>query len=105
MTRYAIIGVEANCHHDELAPDDENVAGVYGVIMGDGIGECPSEPRDADRVEPEDRPNGVLIEAAKDVFHDHVGISVLDDFEITVEILPEGTDVPVEWKGVDIDWL
>ena len=105
MTRYAIIKAVATTGEDDLDPQDVGVAGTYGVAMGDGIAEYPSEPRDADRVEPEQGPDGPLIEAAKDIFHDHVGIEVLDDFDITVEILPEGAERPSGWEGSDIDWL
>lgn len=105
MTRYAIIKVVAETGEDDLDPEDVGVPGTYGVAMGDGVAEYPSEPRDADRVEPEQGPDGPLIEAAKDVFHDHVGIEVLDDFDITVEILPEGAERPSGWEGSDIDWL
>ena len=105
MTRIAIIKVVAADGSGACAADDEGVEGTYGVSMGRAIGEHPTIPRDADRVDAEDGADGPLIEAAKDVFHDHVGISVLDDFEISLEILPQGAETPSEWQGEAIHWL
>lgn len=105
MTRHAIITVKAETAQDDLHEDDLNVAGVYGVSMGDGIGEYPDVPRDPERVEDDMGPNGPLVEAAKDVFHDHVGIHVLDDFDIVVDVLPDGAEAPSERDGDDIHWL
>ena len=101
MTRVAIFDVTTDVRTRDLHAYDRDIVGVYGVIMGDGIAEHPMEPRDL-RPDPEDDP---LEEAAKDVFHDHVGIKRLDDFSIPCEILPEGAPVPEDWKGRHIQWL
>lgn len=95
MHRTAIITATANT--PDLHEDDEHVAGVYGVVMGDEPGTYPMEPRDD--VENGDDP---LQEAAKDVFHDHVGIRVLDDFDIGIEILPEDADASAR---DEVHWL
>lgn len=105
VTRHAIITVKSEVQEADLHEDDLAVAGVYGVAMGEGDGEHPLEPRDPDSVDAAEGPDGILTEAAKDVFHDHVGIHVLDDFDIVVEILTEGADAPSERDGHDIHWL
>lgn len=91
MTTIAII--TAIAASDDLHEDDTDVAGMYGVRMGDGPGQYSAQPRDADS------DGDPIEEAALDVFHDHIGIRVLDDFEIGTAILAEGEDVPdgVQW--------
>lgn len=101
MTRIAIFDVTTDVPTRELHAYDRDIVGVYGVVMGDGHGHHPTEPRMFD-LDPEDDP---LQEAAKDVFHDHVGIKRLDDFSIPCEILAEGSPMPDDWKGRDIQWL
>ncbi len=101
MTRIAIFDVTTDVAQDDLHEHDRDIVGVYGVMMGEGVAEHPTEPRQLD-LDPEDDP---LQEAAKDVFHDHVGIHVLDDFSIPCEILPEGSPAPADWRGSPIQWL
>lgn len=91
----AIINVTTATPAERLSPDDQEVAGIYGVVMGDGIGEYSDTPRKP----PEDGENP-LEEAALDVFHDKIGIDSLDDFEVDVHILPPADDAPD-----DVQWL
>ncbi len=95
MSKTVIITVTTDTPVNRLHPDDVEVAGVYGVILGDGPGEYPSEPRNTPQGD-----ENPLEEAALDVFHDHIGIEVLDDFEVDVTILPDGDDGPN-----DVHWL
>jgi hypothetical protein len=91
MTITAIITVTTEVGPDDLHEDDGEIVGVYGVRMGDGPGEYPATPRNA--VEEGD---STLREAALDVFHDHVGIHVLDDFDIAVAVPVAEADAPDE---------
>ena len=95
MSKTVIITVTTETPENRLHPDDVEVAGVYGVVLGDGPGEYPSEPRNAPRDDQDP-----LEEAALDVFHDRICISVLDDFEVDVTIMPEGSELPDE-----VHWL
>lgn len=94
MTDIAIITVTTSTAPEDLHADDGAITGIYGVAMGDGPGQYPSVPRNA--VEEGDDP---LREAALDVFHDHIGIHVLDDFDITVEapVAPDSVPDRVHW--------
>lgn len=105
LPRFAIITVTPQVEQTNLDEDDQGIEGVYGVAMGDEIGEHPTEPRDLDSADEKDGAEGLLIEAAKDVFHDTIAIRFLDDFDIDVEILPEGAGAPGDWNGEHIDWL
>jgi hypothetical protein len=80
-----------------LHEDDENVPGVYGILLDDGPNGHPMTPR-----APTEEGDDATIEAAKDVFHDHVGIHVLDDFTITFEV--QGDDVDLSTRE-DVTWL
>jgi hypothetical protein len=83
MGTTAIITVTATVDEDMLEPDDRTVAGTYGVIMGDGVGEHPETPRG-----PVDEGDDPIVEAALDVLHGTIAIAVLDDFDVDVRILP-----------------
>lgn len=97
MQRIAIIDVKAISGQADLHEDDLNIAGVYGVVIPEASNEESVDPwvNAADDGDP-------MVEAAKDVFHDKIGIHVLDDFEIEVRILPEGEDAP---EDQEIHWL
>lgn len=101
MIRHAIFVVKALVPESELDEDDGFVEGVYGVSMGDEPGCHPMVPRNLEP-DPEDVP---LEEAAKDVFHDKIGIAVLDDFSIDLVVLDEGSPMPEEWGGEQIGWI
>ena len=94
MRRIAIVTVVA-AHGVPLGDDDAAVPGRYAVAMGDGA--HPPVPRA--KPEAGDDP---LVEAAKDVFHDRVGIDDLEAFEIGFKILPEGSGDPAD---EDLHWL
>lgn len=95
MTTIAIITVTTTRQAEALHGDDRAITGVYGVAMGNGRGEYPDVPRNA----PEEGADS-LVEAALDVFHDHVGIKVLDDFDIGVRMLD-----PDETEPEGVHWL
>lgn len=75
-------------------PEDADVPGAYAVALGDGPGQHPDTPR---RLSPGDDP---IVEAALDAFHDRIGISVLDDYDIGVTVLTGDAQGPV-----DAHWL
>lgn len=105
MPRYSIITVTAAVASEDLHADDASVAGTYGVAMGTDVGLHSPEPRAPlgdDEIESAD---DQLAEAAKDVFHDKIGIHDLDDFDIDVRVLPDGSGQPDEDDGRTIDWL
>lgn len=95
MSTTAIITVVAADDTENLHPDDAEVAGVYAVALGNGAGDHPPTPRNP--ISPGDDP---LVEAALDVFHDRITISVLDQFEISVNILANDEEGPQE-----VHWL
>lgn len=99
MATLALITVTTPLKSDELGPEDANIVGTYGVALGDEPGAYSPAPRD--RGLPVDAGADPKIEAALDVFHDHVGISNLDHFEISAVLLPEG----VLTDRDDIHWL
>lgn len=101
MIRRAIFVVKALVPESELDEDDGFIEGVYGVRMGDEIGCRPMVPRN---LQP-DAKDVPLEEAAKDVFHDKIGIAVLDDFSIDIVVLDEGSPMPEEWAGEQIAWI
>ena len=66
--------------------DDEGVAGVYTLKLG------PEGLRLALESGEGGATQHAIAKAVKDSFHDHIGIKVLDDFEITIQ-LPDGTSL------------
>lgn len=95
MAKVAIITVSTDTPPHRLSPEDLEVPGVYGVIMGDGVGEYSETPRNP--VQGDEDP---VEEAALDVFHDKIGIDCLDDFVVDVQILHPNDDGPD-----DVIWL
>lgn len=85
----ALITVKAVVEPRDLDPQDRNVEGVYGVVLGEGVGEHPTTPKG--HVDINDDP---LVEAALDVLHGTIAISVLDDFEIDVVLATSRDDAP-----------
>jgi hypothetical protein len=66
-------------------------------LLDDGPNGHPTTPR-----APTEEGDDATIEAAKDVFHDHVGIRVLDDFTITFQIQADDVDLSTR---EDVTWL
>lgn len=95
MSIVAIVTVATDADPEDLHEDDGSVAGVYGVVMGTGVGEYPLKPR-MDPAPGEDS----LHEAALDAFHDHVAISDLEPFDISVGLIASPDDAPE-----DVRWL
>lgn len=89
---FAIITIEAVVPPEDLDPEDSDVVGTYGILMGNDPGMYSTTPRR--EMEEGDDP---LREAALDVLHDRVCIGTLDDYEIKVSIDPENEPDEVRW--------
>lgn len=77
-----LITVTTSLLAEELHAYDQGIAGTYLVHVNDVAPEKPDQ---------DDNP---VIEAALDVFHDKIGIKVLDDFQIIPAVMAPDAPLP-----------
>ena len=90
MTICCTVTVTTSVPVEQLKSEDRNIAGNYAVTFE--VGEVNFQ-----RIEGDDDP---IIETAKDIFHNAIGIANLDDFEIGFAVVGQSREVPE-----DAHWL
>lgn len=91
---HVVINVKALVPAEDLDSDDTAVAGVYSFSFLESEVSPLTEEQKSDGLDP-------IEEHALDLFHDKIGISVLDDFEIVAARVQSEDDIPEDTDHED----